>query len=180
MGGWVAGCVCRRCGCVQASEWEFTIELALFLVGLAFEGGWDSYATNIQMICKRRQQHRTVVAAVVKDAIPKVETTPDEATKLALIECLRTVSEGKIFLEVERARLTRTLSQMQEKDGKFKEAAKTLQEVAVETYGTMENKEKVEFILEQVRPRLRLYALDAAEEVPVHGLWADLAGFVVT
>jgi len=52
---------------------------------------------------------------------------------------------------VERARLTRTLSQIKEKEGKTVEAADILQELQVETYGSMERREKVEFILEQMR-----------------------------
>ena len=37
------------------------------------------YNAHVTMLCKRRQQHRTVVAAVVKAAIPRVDTTPDKA-----------------------------------------------------------------------------------------------------
>ena len=40
---------------------------------------------------------------------------------------------------------------MKEKDGEIKEAATIMQELAVETYGSMERKEKVELILEQMR-----------------------------
>ncbi len=40
---------------------------------------------------------------------------------------------------------------MQEEDGEVGKAAKTMQELAVETYGSMERKEKVDFILEQMR-----------------------------
>ena len=37
----------------------------------------------------------------------------------------------QIYVEIERARLTRQLAQMQEQDGKISEAADTLQEIAV-------------------------------------------------
>ena len=40
---------------------------------------------------------------------------------------------------------------MHEEDGNVKEAAKIMQELQVETYGSMERKEKVELILEQMR-----------------------------
>ena len=52
---------------------------------------------------------------------------------------------------MERARLTHTLAQMKEKDGEVTEAANILQELQVETYGSMERREKVELILEQMR-----------------------------
>lgn len=57
----------------------------------------------------------------------------------------------QIFLEVERARLTRMLARIAEERGKPQEAADIMQEVAVETYGALSKEEKVAFVLEQVR-----------------------------
>ena len=48
-------------------------------------------------------------------------------------------------MEVERARLTHTLAQIKESDGEITEAANILQELQVETYGSMERREKVGF-----------------------------------
>merc|ERR1712126_340787 len=53
--------------------------------------------------------------------------------------------------ENERARLTHRLAKIHEKDGNKEEAAKIMQELQVETYGSMERQEKVELILEQMR-----------------------------
>jgi hypothetical protein len=57
----------------------------------------------------------------------------------------------QIFVEVERARLTRLLARIAEERGNPQEAAEIMQEVAVETYGALSKEEKVAFILEQVR-----------------------------
>ncbi|GAA57448.1 26S proteasome regulatory subunit N5, partial [Clonorchis sinensis] len=68
----------------------------------------------------------------------------------------------QIYVEVERARLTRELARIKESHGNIDEAASVLQElqvnrpvfsskIQVETYGSMEKKEKVEFMLEQIR-----------------------------
>ena len=54
-------------------------------------------------------------------------------------------------MEIERARLTRTLAKIKEEEGNVTEAANILQELQVETFGSMDKKEKVEFILEQMR-----------------------------
>lgn len=56
---------------------------------------------------------------------------------------LRTVTAGKIYVEVERARLTHQLAMMKEAEGDVTEAATILQELQVETFGSMERKEKV-------------------------------------
>lgn len=63
----------------------------------------------------------------------------------------RQVTEGKIYVEVERARLTHRLAKIREGEGNIQEAANIIQELQVETYGSMEKKEKVELILEQMR-----------------------------
>jgi 26S proteasome regulatory subunit N5 len=59
--------------------------------------------------------------------------------------------EIQIFVEVERARLTRTLCKIKEAEGKIAEAADLLHEMQVETFGSMERREKTDFILEQIR-----------------------------
>ena len=57
----------------------------------------------------------------------------------------------QIYVEIERARLTRILAKIKEDQGDITEAANILQELQVETFGSMEKREKVEFILEQMR-----------------------------
>ena len=54
-------------------------------------------------------------------------------------------------MEVERARLTKILSDIKEKAGNINDAADILLDLQVETYGSMEKREKTTFILEQMR-----------------------------
>lgn len=49
----------------------------------------------------------------------------------------------QIYVEVERARLTHILAKMKEDEGSVTEAANIIQELQVETYGSMEKREKV-------------------------------------
>jgi 26S proteasome regulatory subunit N5 len=79
-----------------------------------------------------------------------LDETPDLDTKLSIIETLRTVTEGKIFVEVERARVTKILSDIKKEQGDLKAATEILCELQVETFGSMERREKTEFILAQV------------------------------
>ncbi|KAK0549255.1 proteasome regulatory particle subunit [Tilletia horrida] len=78
--------------------------------------------------------------------------TPE--ARMKLIQTLRTVTEGKIFVEVERARVTLMYSNILVSQGKISEAADALGELAVETFGSMDRREKTEFILEQMRLNL--------------------------
>jgi 26S proteasome regulatory subunit N5 len=54
-------------------------------------------------------------------------------------------------LEVERARLTKELSEIYEKENDLQKSSEILQEVQIETVSTMEANEKISFILEQLR-----------------------------
>lgn len=112
---------------------------------------WALLAEYVTLLCKRRAQMQRVTAAVIKTSAEWVDEAPDDRAKRAMIESLRAVSEGKMFVELERARLTRTLSEMEERDGNLQKAAELLQEVQVETIGAMEIKEKADFLLEQIR-----------------------------
>lgn len=61
----------------------------------------------------------------------------------------------KIFLEVEYARCVLMIVKAKEDDNDIFEAAKILQEVQVETYGSMDRREKLEFILYQMKIMIR-------------------------
>jgi 26S proteasome regulatory subunit N5 len=112
---------------------------------------WPLLTEHIVMMTKRRGQLIQAVTKMIQQACTYVEKTADLETKLKLIDTLRTVTEGKIYVEVERARLTRRLAQIEEEQGNISKAAKILQDQQVETFGSMEKREKVEFILEQMR-----------------------------
>ena len=57
----------------------------------------------------------------------------------------------EIFVEVERARVTRILSDIKKQQGDVSAAADILCELQVETFGSMARREKTDFILEQVQ-----------------------------
>ena len=121
-------------------------------VRLCFEQmQWDMLNDIIVVYTKKRSQLKQAITKMVQECCSYVETTPDLQTKLKLIDCLRTVTEGKIYVENERARLTMKLAKIKEDDGNISEAATILQELQVETFGSMDKKEKIEFILEQMR-----------------------------
>ena len=88
---------------------------------------------------------------MIQQACTYVPDAPEKDSRVALIETIRTVSAGKIFVELERARLTRQLAEMKEAEGDSAKATELMHEVQVETIGSMDSKEKCEFLLEQVR-----------------------------
>ncbi|XP_041959053.1 26S proteasome non-ATPase regulatory subunit 12 [Alosa pseudoharengus] len=135
-----------------ASDMVSTSRILVAIVQMCHEAkDWDALNENVMLLSKRRSQLKQAVAKMVQECCKYVDTLTDLTIKLRLIDTLRTVTAGKIYVEIERARLTKTLGTIKEKNGEVKEAAAILQELQVETYGSMEKKEKVEFILEQMR-----------------------------
>ncbi|GFR44258.1 hypothetical protein Agub_g5460 [Astrephomene gubernaculifera] len=112
---------------------------------------WRALEENVMLLTKRRGQLKQAIQATVRQAMSYIDAIEDKDTRVSLIKTLQAVTEGKIFVEIERARLTRRLAVIKEAEGKVEEAADILQEVAVETFGAMAKTEKIAFILEQVR-----------------------------
>jgi len=170
-----------------ANDAPATSRVALEIVRACWEAR-DIVQLNahVLILAKRRSQLKQVITDVVKEAMGYTELVADKADRTALVSTLRTVADGKMYLEVrraavrsthvharcrpgargrhllrplptlplaqvERARLTLQLARMQEAEGKVAEAADTLQEIAVETFSSMEKREKAEILLEQVR-----------------------------
>uniref|UniRef100_A0A671M4C1 26S proteasome non-ATPase regulatory subunit 12-like n=1 Tax=Sinocyclocheilus anshuiensis TaxID=1608454 RepID=A0A671M4C1_9TELE len=135
-----------------ASDMLSTSRILVAIVQLCYEAkDWDALNENIMLLSKRRSQLKQAVTKMVQECYTYVDAMSDLSIKLRLIDTLRTITAGKIYVEIERARLTKTLAQIKEQNGDVKEAASILQELQVETYGSMEKKEKAEFILEQMR-----------------------------
>ena len=100
---------------------------------------------------KKRSQLKQAVTKMVQKAFEYIEKCPNEESMLDLIMAIRDVTEGKIYVEVERARVSKRLADIKENRGDIEGAASILQDLQVETYGSMEKREKIEFILEQMR-----------------------------
>jgi 26S proteasome regulatory subunit N5 len=102
------------------------------------------------LLSKKHGQLKQAITKMVQTVMSFLDSAPDLETKLTVIETLRTVTEGKIFVEVERARVTKILSDIKKEQGDLKAATDILCELQVETFGSMERREKTEFILAQV------------------------------
>ena len=112
---------------------------------------WKGLGEIVVLLSKRRSQLKQAVTKTVQKAISYLDQVPDKDTRVQMLETLREVTSGKIYVELERARLTRTLSKIKEDDGDIEAAADIMQELQVETFGAMERQEKFDFIMEQVR-----------------------------
>jgi 26S proteasome regulatory subunit N5 len=133
----------------------------------------EALVSTLKTLSTRRSQKSKVIAALVTKCLPWCVDATDGFTPLPtaddgdssssadlllssnnqeiLVTELRNITDGKMYLEAERARLTRTLAIIKESSGDIPGAASVLQDVHVETYGSISKREKIEFILEQMR-----------------------------
>lgn len=138
----------------QAADLVSSKEVLAKIVDLlATKGKWEDLNEQLTTLSKKHGQLKLSIQFMVQRFIHYLndpETKIDLDTKIKAIETIRTVTENKIFVEVERAMVTRDLAHIKQAQGKIAEAADILCELQVETYGSMEMSEKIEFILEQM------------------------------
>jgi 26S proteasome regulatory subunit N5 len=112
---------------------------------------WDKLNSVLAIINKRNAASKITISAVVTESITYVEETPSLHVKIELIKALKDVCEGKIYVEGESAKLHLMLSKIYEERGEIDAACDIVQDVHVETYGSLSKKEKAEYIVEQIR-----------------------------
>lgn len=135
-----------------AEDISATRQAVTALLKILYEArDWKQLQEYVVLLSKRRSQLKQAVQSMVRQCMSYIPDTPDKETRVELIKTLQALTEGKIYVEIERARLTRQLARMKEEEGAIAEAAEILQEVAVETFGAMAKTEKIAYILEQVR-----------------------------
>ncbi|KAI9758172.1 MAG: 40S ribosomal protein S27 [Chaenotheca gracillima] len=135
----------------QASDLASTSRLLVGIVTICKDSeDWSLLNEQVLLMSKKHGQLKQATTKMVQVVMTFLNDTPNDETKMSVIETLRTVTEGKIFLEVERARVTRILSEMKLAKGDLDSAADILCELQVETFGSMARREKTEFILKQV------------------------------
>ncbi|KAK0851270.1 proteasome regulatory particle subunit [Friedmanniomyces endolithicus] len=135
----------------QSSDLLSTSRLIVAIVTICKNSGdWSLLNEQVLLLSKKHGQLKQAITKMVQVVMSFLPDAPTTETKLSTIETLRTVTEGKIFVEVERARVTRILSDIKRQQGDIAAATDILCELQVETFGSMSRREKTEFILEQV------------------------------
>ncbi|XP_044721384.1 PCI domain-containing protein [Hirsutella rhossiliensis] len=135
----------------QASDLASTSRVLVAIVTLCKNAGdWSLMNDQTLVLSKKHSQLKQAITKMVQTVVGFLDATPDLKAKLSVIETLRTVTEGKIFVEVERARVTKILSDIKKTQGDLNAATEILCELQVETFGSMDRREKTEFILAQV------------------------------
>lgn len=128
---------------------------------LVQNGDWEYLNDLITTLSKKHGQLKSSIQAFIQDVIKLLDELnnlhPHELeTKIKLIETIRTVTDKKIFVEVERAIVSRQLAEIylnQKND--LDKAVDILCDLQVETYSLMPFSDKIDYISEQIRLTLQ-------------------------
>lgn len=138
--------------CRVHNDFHTLKEVCLHMIRMCRErNDWSTLNSTLQILSKRRNQSKMTVSALVEEATKYIDEAPSAGQRMDLIKALMSICEGKIYVEGESARLHLMLARMQEADGNIDLACQTIQDVHVETYGSISKLEKAEYILHQMR-----------------------------
>jgi 26S proteasome regulatory subunit N5 len=99
---------------------------------------------------KKRNQSREAITAFVKYALNEIYNNLEEEEGIKLLKSIVEITEGRIFVEYEYSVAVRRLTETHLKKNEMEEAAKLIQDIQIETFGSLEKSYKIEYILFQM------------------------------
>jgi 26S proteasome regulatory subunit N5 len=113
---------------------------------------YENFLKLFEYLTQRKNQSRESIIAMVKycinEILPNLKTQKESCD---LLNTLIRVTEGKIFVEYEYSQAIRKMTEMHIMNNEKEEAAKLIQDVQIEAFGSLESEYKIEYILFQMQ-----------------------------
>lgn len=127
-------------------------EICVYLVQLCFDQNDFPKLNNILLLLnKKRNQSKNVITAIVEKSMGFLLLIAEVSIRTLLIKTLMEITDGKIYVEGESARLHMSMAMIHEAAGDINAACEVIQDVHVETYGSITKVDKAKYIIEQIR-----------------------------
>lgn len=142
----------------QDNDMDLSIKTCLTIVELLWDSkDIDRLTATVKSLTSKRGQLMKSIIEMVKLCMSFVPQVHPKERQIEFVESIKQICEKKIYLEVEYARCCMILVKHNEQNSSnLEEASKIMENVQVETYGSMSKKEKMEFILYQMKINLLL------------------------
>ena len=114
-------------------------------------GDFNNFLALLDFLTGKRNQSREATIAMIKYCQNDVLPLVSESQQIELLDHLIKSTDGKIFVEREFALAVRKKTEIHFKKGELEEAAKLIQDIQIETFGSLERSFKVDYILFQMR-----------------------------
>ena len=113
---------------------------------------FPNFLKLFEYLTQRRNQSRESIISMVKycinDILPNLKDQKDSSD---LLNTIIRVTEGKIFVEYEYSQAIRKMTEIYLMDNNIEEAAKLIQDVQIEAFGSLESDYKIDYILFQMQ-----------------------------
>ena len=113
---------------------------------------FQNFLKLFEYLTQRRNQSRESIISMVKHSIneilPNLKNHQDSSD---LLNTIIKVTEGKIFVEYEYSQAIKKMTEIHLMNNKIDEAAKLIQDVQIEAFGSLENDYKIDYILFQMQ-----------------------------
>ena len=113
---------------------------------------FPNFLKLFEYLTQRRNQSRESIIYMVKhclnEILPNIKNNKDSSD---LLKTIIKVTEGKIFVEYEYSQAIRKMTEIHLMNNEITEAAKLIQDVQIEAFGSLENDYKVDYILFQMQ-----------------------------
>ena len=117
---------------------------------------FPNFLRLFEYLTQRRNQSRESIISMVKNCLNEVlPTLKNNKDSSDLLQTIIKVTEGKIFVEYEYSQAIRKMTEIHLMNNQVDEAAKLIQDVQIEAFGSLENKYKVDYILFQMQVLLQ-------------------------
>lgn len=142
----------------QDNDLDLSVKICKTVVELLWDAkDLDRLIATVRSLTSKRGQLMKSISEMVRMCMGYVPQVQPVERQIEFVDAIKQICEKKIYLEVEYARCCMILVKHNEKNvNSLEEASKIMENVQVETYGSMSKKEKLEFILYQMKINLLL------------------------
>ena len=113
---------------------------------------FTNFLKLFEYLTQRKNQSRESIISMVKycinEILPNLKNNKESSD---LLNTLIKVTEGKIFVEYEYSQAIRKMTETYIKNNQINEAAKLIQDVQIEAFGSLESEYKIDYILFQMQ-----------------------------
>jgi 26S proteasome regulatory subunit N5 len=102
----------------------------------------------IAFTTKKHLQSEHAIGAMIRKCNEYTDIMEDRSTKMKLLETLKMVTDGRLFVEIERAKICMKLAIMKREDDDIEGAIKTIEDLKIDTMTSLDRKERIEIVLE--------------------------------
>lgn len=99
---------------------------------------------------KKHLQSEQAIGEMIRECCKFSDLLTDKSQKVKLLETLKLVTNGKLYSEMERAKICKDLSAIRKEEGNLDSAISILEDLKIDVLTTLDRKDRIEIILQMM------------------------------